>query len=58
MRTMVSFTNCPECGISYGSQGLPRHRRARHGVAIEPQSRKAKPKRLSVAERLAKLNEA
>lgn len=56
MRDRVAFTYCPECSVAIGTQGLARHRFAKHGV--EPQTQKpasSKLRRLTLEERLAKL---
>ena len=55
MRTSVSFTTCPECNTPIGSQGLPRHRKAQHGVEVPRQTKPKRPKRLTLAERLAQI---
>jgi len=53
MRTSITFTNCPECGVNIGIQGLASHRR-RHGITTEPVRRTAS-KRLTKEERRAQL---
>lgn len=58
MRTSVSFTKCPECGVPVGSgRGMASHRKAQHGVKTTSTKRTTRPRRLTLAERLAKLEE-
>lgn len=38
----VSFHNCPECGVNYGTRGMARHRKQAHGVAPATTGSKAK----------------
>ena len=55
MRQSVSFTVCPECKTTVGSQGLPGHRKAQHGVTTERRTPAKRSKRLTLEERLAQV---
>ena len=56
MRQSVTFGFCPECGRHFGTNGMARHRKAKHGVEPATKaSRKAKKPTLTHEERIARI---